>query len=133
MFSGVSRKLALEKKVVCGMHVRDKLGQSAVGALEMTKGKQVIKSLSDDQVLLKKARALAVHLRNGNRQKDLLHCWTIVQNQPSIKLLVAFDVTRGAAQHSLLYSEGHMNRCLKMCIASKPRLIESPPTLKYIE
>ena len=126
--TGVSNELGLEEVEVCGMHDGDKLGQSAVGALVRSKKKVVVNPFPEGQALMKKAHDLAVHFSYGTRQKDLLHFSTIVQNQPTIKLQVDLNGTRVAAQHSLLYSELRMNRCLKMYITAKPGLIAHPPS-----
>ena len=127
--AGVSRELGLQETEVCGMHDGDKLGQSAVGNLVRMKDKQVVNPFPQGQALLKKAHALVVHFSYGNRHKDLLHYSTLVQNQPGIKLQVDLNSTRVAAQHSLLFSEMRMNRCLKMYIAAKPGVIENPPSV----
>jgi hypothetical protein len=117
------------KVEMCGMHDRNKFGQSTVGALVRSKKKVVISPFPKGHALMKKAHDLVVHFSYGStRQKDLLHFSTTDQNQQTIKLQVGLNGTRVATQHSLLYSELRMNQFLKMYITASPRVISHPPS-----
>ena len=67
-YAGVSDELGMAEKEVCGMHVADKLGQSAVGALVRLRNKVPVSPFPQGQALLKKAHAVAVHFSYSNRQ-----------------------------------------------------------------
>ena len=85
-----------------------------------TKQKVAINPFLEDQILLKKAHALAIHFSYDNRLKALHEYGNIIPNQPTCKFQVGLNGSRVAAQHSQLFSEMRMNRLLKTCMASKP-------------
>ncbi len=70
-WAGVSNELGLEEVEVCGMHGRDRLCQSAVGALVRTKKKVHVYPFLEEQALMKKAHALVVHFSYNKSYKDL--------------------------------------------------------------
>jgi hypothetical protein len=63
---------------------------------------------------MKKANTMCTYFSYGKRHEYLMDTSKVLRGIPNIRIKVALDGTRIAAQHSLLYSEVRLNKALKM-------------------
>jgi len=63
---------------------------------------------------MKKANTMGTYFSYGNRHQHLMDTGKVLRVNSNIRIKVALNGTRIAAQHSLLYNEIRLNRALKL-------------------